>query len=150
MKNDNSTKYPNLAKRVLGDGYLTSNDFRIGNVINSKLLGTNHLIQGFISRNEREYLYTDLQESYSELLDWQGVELTKELFEKIILNYTNGFKSKNHRWVAFHNMHLDIYFNEKENYYYYHTNQLQSMKIPFVHKFQNLIYELSGIELTIA
>ena len=58
-------------------------EIRIGNIINSKLLGTNHLVQGFIIKNNKQYLYTDLQESYSDLEDWQSIKPTEEYILKL-------------------------------------------------------------------
>jgi len=57
---------------------LKASDLRIGNLINSKLLGTNHLVQGLIVRNGKEHLYTDLQESYSDFEDWQPIPLSEQ------------------------------------------------------------------------
>lgn len=78
---------------------------------------------------------------------FKPIPLTEDLFEKLTSNFTKGVNRDGSLWIAFHNMHIGIYFHNELKYYYYHTNNLQSKPILFVHRFQNLIFELSDIEL---
>ena len=127
-------------------------EIRIGNIINSKLLGTNHLVQGFIIRNNKKYLYTDLQESYSNLEDWQGVEPTEEHILKLGFEWYDVLK---HYRKVTDDVWYQIRFNKEFNCFYFsfcnlNFDEVASMppiKLRSVHHLQNLFFDLSNTEL---
>ena len=128
---------------------IDSKDLRIGNYVNSKLLGSNHRITGLLN----DMFYTDLQLSYSNYEDWQPIELTDDILKscrfKIFdsetwfpywqINHTRsnelvGFSfkistigGKEWRWLE-----------GNANVPFYYVNELQ-----------NLYYSLTGSELKI-
>jgi hypothetical protein len=120
-------------------------DLRIGNIIKSKLLGTNHLVTGFISRNDKKHLYTDLQESYSDLEDWQGIPLTEKRIEKLL-----SFKIIEGRTYIFSKECPILYITKKGKC----VNLIKKIgvmetKIIYVHDIQNLFRELTKTNLEI-
>ncbi len=52
---------------------IAANELRKGNYIKSKLLGTNHQVTGLLPNGD---IYTSLQSAYSELIDWEPIQLT--------------------------------------------------------------------------
>ena len=131
---------------------LEANELRIGNIINSKLLGTSHLIQGFIIRNKKEHLYTDLQESYSDLEDWQGVKATEE--ELLKIGFEKVFDG-NYKRYQINLLETNIYLRPSlDKWYFGFVNKGQDCEISdcyeleFVHEIQNLIFSLTKKELT--
>lgn len=87
-------------------------------------------------------------ERYSQKNEYiEPIKFTPYWFNKLTIGFTKGSKKPNQYWIAFHNMHIDIYYHEEEDYFYYHTNQLQSIKILYVNEFQNLIYALSKVKI---
>lgn len=127
---------------------MKANELRIGNYvldINQSIVEVESITSYGINLTcDGNSVYPD-----DEINHIKPIPLTEELFKNLTSNFTKGQNKTGGIWVAFHNMHLDLYWNEKDKYYYYHTNELQSKPILFVHRFQNLIYELSDIELTL-
>lgn len=127
-------------------------EIRIDNIINSKLLGTNHLVQGFIIKNNKQYLYTDLQESYLDLEDWQGIELKEEYILKLGFEW---YKPLSHYRKVIDDVWYQIRYDKDFNRFYFSFCNLNfdervsmpPIKIRSVHHLQNLFFELSNIEL---
>lgn len=118
-------------------------ELRKGILINSKLLGSNHTVTGFISRNGRDFLYTDLQESYSDLEDWQGIALTSEILEDAGFANVHGSNYKKGPLFISNWADKGLIFWPDE------TKDDEVREIASVHQLQNLYFALTGEELTI-
>ena len=111
---------------------INQNDLRIGNYINSKLLGSNHKITGLLSN----MLYTDLQLSYSDYADWQPIPLTVEILDKI-------------NWGGYIKFNIGSYFKIDDVGHLYYRSDYSGVNIDYLHQLQNFYYLLRGIELEI-
>jgi len=125
---------------------MEAKNLRIGNLIKSKLLGTIHKIEGIVNKNNKIYLYTDLQDASSDIKDWEYVSITDKLLKK--LSFNNG--------VIMLNDSFD-YISIKLNTEYFdnvvignkrHGVGLQ-YKIEYAHQLQNLFFAVKNTELEI-
>ena len=135
-----------------------ANELRVGNIINSKLLGTNHTVMGFLkNRDGGIIIYTDLQESYSEIDDWQFILLTYEILLKC------GFTKLESGWFS------KSYFTDCKEMsetmainYNIITGRcgivdtdcegciaMTGQVLKYLHQLQNLYFALTGAELVI-
>lgn len=110
-------------------------DLRIGNYVNSKLLGSNHKITGLLPN----VFYTDLQSSYSEYEDWQPIQLTEEILLKC------GYSESD-----LENGKILVVGESFDNVIGYTIRSLSSsIVVKTVHQLQNLFYALNNKELEI-
>ena len=138
-----NAQVPQCDKTAVMQSAILHTDLRIGNIINSKLLGTNHLVQGYIIRNKRYHLYTDLQESYSEIEDWQGVDITEKWLEKM------GFVRDDYTSYRWFILDRSVVYDLDDNCIRI-SDSWEFGKRKYVHELQNLIFFLSGFELAVA
>ena len=117
---------------------MKANDLRAGNLVKSKLLGTEHKVLG-VYKNK---IWTDLQESWSDIEDFEGVVITEERLLKF------GFERQENNWKT-----LNLYFAtiswerlagiafsfDKESIYLPH--------IQHIHQIQNFYFALTNQEL---
>jgi hypothetical protein len=126
------------------------NELRIGNLVNSKLLNTNHAIRGVVigetaDGKKKETIYTDLQYSYSDIEDWQPIKLTEDL----LVRFGNADKINKRNVKSYFTFDRFIFiWNPDFKYWYVITNSLDYLtKLEYVHEYQNFIFALTGIEI---
>jgi hypothetical protein len=114
---------------------MTANEIRIGNLVKSKLLGTEHKVLG-VYKNK---IWTDLQESWSDIEDFEPIPITEERLLRF------GFENKEFSFDK-GSFFLMKRKSKKEYLYQAHTNRFQ---VKYVHQLQNLFYSLKNQELCI-
>ena len=110
-------------------------------------------IGNLISKNDKP-IYVDLgvlQKIQNGSVIYKPIPLSEEWFLKFDfeLRYFNNDKNRPLWWLVIDNRHIDIYPNGDKGFYFLINSIQMSIPIIYVHQIQNLVYSLTGEELTI-
>lgn len=121
---------------------IDAKELRIGNYIHSDLMDSSHRVTGIIDSPRGEWLYTDLQESYSDFKDWSFIPLTPEILEhcgfRFIYPYNDNGKYKMLMVPS------GAYMIQSED-----RGKPIWSSLKYLHQLQNLIFAMDGKELEV-
>ena len=145
MKNNNqiNEKSPNLAKRVLGDGYLTANELRIGNLHEYYILDKSDPRKEWwevstCDANDLVYLENNPKD-----VDFKPIPLAEDW----LLNF--GF-TKEKEFYFYIKQGIEVFFDTENKVIKVLFKGYLINNIEFIHQLQNLYFALTAIELTIS
>ena len=120
---------------------MKTQELRIGNLVKSKLLGTKHKVLG-VYKNK---IWTDLQESWSDIEDFEPIPLTEECllkfgFYKTTENAGNLICYKKGKYT------IAKWLKNKWQFWINTTDLYNSPQ--HVHQLQNLYFALTNQELS--
>jgi hypothetical protein len=125
---------------------IQANELRIGNYIQSSLLPTKHKVVGFMNRNNKTDLYTDLQQAYSDCEDWEPIPVTEDILLKC--GFIHQPQYDYWRIYALQKDFIIMHGGDKNTWVLCDIDI--TVMISSLHQLQNLYFALMGEELNIS